>query len=98
MKTEQNKELKEKVRKHIKSCMLSYYYSDLENQEGRYQRLDELFLLWDEITERNFVNSVEEFGISYEDFTNHNHQKVKMQIEEVIPEIKERGEDERWKE
>ena len=76
------------IEEHIKNCMLSYYNSR-EHIKDMHGRLDELFLLWAKIKKTNFVSTVEDFGINYQDFSDREYAKVCNQIREVIPQIKE---------
>jgi ribosomal protein S17E len=74
-----NMQSKKIVKGQIEECMLSFY-NNLLNRENIRERLDELFLLWSKITNKSFMESVEEFGIDYCDFDTKNYNKIAEQI------------------
>ena len=44
--------------------------------ESMHSRLDELFLLWSDLTKMSFVKSVEYFRLNYQDFSDREYARV----------------------
>ena len=72
------------VRKHIIDCMVSFV-NNYQNRELMYQRLDELFLLWNHLKSQSFVKSVEDFGLDYNYFNDKDYQVICTQIVNEYP-------------
>lgn len=68
-----------KIKSHIESCMKSFVNSS-GNQAIHYDRLDELFLLWSAIKEISFKQTIEYFGLVYDDFSERRYDIITSQI------------------
>ncbi len=77
--------MKQLIKLHIEDCMRGFV-NNYQNKEPYYERLDELFLLWARIDGKSFVESVEYFGLIYDDFHNKEFNKVTQQIIDKFPE------------
>lgn len=72
------------IKEYIRNALDRYSNETVErNLEDMHSRLDELFLLWSNITKINFMDTCKYFGVNYDEFDRHNHFAVINQLRKL---------------